>query len=90
MQQEMIAQIEAAKPEFMVFVNVVFTRPGWSSPIPLNGYFNWFDSYRSQFYDIAGVASILPSGQTVYRWNKQTANYTPASEYWVAVFKRRH
>jgi hypothetical protein len=88
MQQEMIAQIEAANPEFLVFVNVTMSwlvRPSSDKKI-----FKWFDSYRSQFYDLAGAVNILPSGQTVYRWNEQTANYKPVSEYWVGVFKRRH
>jgi hypothetical protein len=88
MQQEMIAQIETAKPEFMVFVNVTLSwlaRPSSDKTI-----FKWFESYCPQYYDLAGVVNILPSGQAVYRWNEQTVNYTPASEYWVSVFKRRH
>jgi len=88
MQQEMITQIEAAKPEFMVYVNVNISwlwKPSSDKTI-----FKWFDSYRVQFYDIVGAATILSSEQTVYRWDEQAVNYTPASEFWVAVFKRRH
>jgi hypothetical protein len=88
MQKEMINEIENARPELLVLVNVDMswlTKPNSDKLI-----FKWFDSYRLQFYDIAGAVNILPSGQTVYRWNEQAANYTPASRCWVAVFKRRH
>jgi len=87
MQQEMITQIKAAKPEFVVSVNVNISwlvRASSDKEI-----FKWSDSYCSQFYYLAGAVSILPSGQAVYRWNEQAANYRPASEFWVAVFKRR-
>ncbi|MGA2071535.1 MAG: hypothetical protein ABSG97_09320 [Sedimentisphaerales bacterium] len=41
-------------------------------------------------YNLVGVVNMLPSGQTVYRWDEQAVDYTPASEFWVAVYKRRH
>jgi hypothetical protein len=88
MQQEMITQIETAKPEFLVSVNIAMSWLVNSSSDKT--IFKWLESYCPQFYDLAGIVDILPSGQTVYRWNKQTVNYTPASEYWVAVYKRRH
>ena len=88
MQQEMITQIETAKPEFMVSVNITMSWLVKSSSDKT--IFKWFESYCPQFYDLAGIVNILPSGQTVYRWNEQAVNYKPASEYWVAVFKRRH
>jgi hypothetical protein len=88
MQQEMITQIEAAKPEFVVFVKINMS---WlTNPASDKTIFKWFESYCPQFYNLAGVVNILPSGQTVYRWNEQTVDYKPASEYWVSIFKRRH
>jgi 4-amino-4-deoxy-L-arabinose transferase-like glycosyltransferase len=88
MQEEMITQIETAKPKFMVFVNVNMS---WlAKPSSNKTILKWFESYCPQFYDLAGVVNIMPSGPTVYLWNEQTVNYTPASEYWVSVFKRRH
>ncbi|MCJ7728569.1 MAG: hypothetical protein MUO27_01625, partial [Sedimentisphaerales bacterium] len=74
-QKEMIQEIESAKPELMVFVNV---RTSWltrnSSVMTI---FNWFDRYAENFYNIVGVIEIFPSGQTVYRWDQQAASYTP-------------
>ena len=87
MQKEMINDIENARPKILILVNI---STSWlAEPNSPKLIAKWFDSYRSQFYDIAGAVDILPSGQTDYRWNKQTANYTPASEFWVAVFKKR-
>lgn len=88
MQWEMIAQIEAANPKFLVSVNI---KTSWLvKPSSDKEIFKWSDSYCSQFYDLVGAVSIMPLGQTVYRWNEQAANYRPVSEHWVAVFKRRH
>lgn len=87
MQQEMIRQIESAKPEFMVFVRVSYSwlaRPGSVELI-----FQWFNSYQSKYYDVVGVADMVSSGYTVWRWNEQAVNYTPSSESWVAIFRRK-
>ena len=88
MQKEMIQQIESAKPELMVFVNV---SPSWlARPGSVKLIFNWFNSYYPRFYDLVGVVSISLTGQSVYRWNQQAAGYTPDSPCWVAVYKRKH
>jgi hypothetical protein len=87
MQQEMITQIETAKPAFMVFVRVTTSwiiRPNSTQDI-----FNWFEPYVNNFYKLVGVVNIPSSGQTVYYWNSQAKNPSPESQFWVAVFKRR-
>ena len=88
MQKEMIQQIELAKPELMVFVNIPtswLARPGSVKLI-----FKWFNSYCPKFYDLVGVVDISLTGQSVYRWNQQAAGYKPNSSCWVAVYKRKH
>ncbi len=87
MQEEMIAQIETANPEFVVFVNVSMSwlaRPGSVKKI-----FEWFDSYLLVRYEIVGIADILGNRPTIWRWNNQAAQYTPVSSAFVAVLKRR-
>ena len=87
MQEEMIKQIESSKPKFIIFVCVStswLARPGSVTRI-----FEWFKPYQLENYDIVGVADIFPFRHTVWRWNEQAVNYTPASEYWVAVFRRK-
>jgi len=57
MQQEMIAEIEAARPEFVLFVNVPMSfgrLPGSETLI-----FSWTDSYVHSQYEKIGVESFL-------------------------------
>ncbi|MFH1371867.1 MAG: glycosyltransferase family 39 protein [Planctomycetota bacterium] len=87
MQQEMIKQIESARPEFLVFVRVSYS---WlAGPGSVELIFQWFNSYQSQYYDVVGVADMVSSEYTVWRWNEQAINYTPSSESWVAIFRRK-
>ena len=85
MQKEMIAEIEAAQPEYIVFVGVPQSfgkLPGSEEYI-----FRWIDSYLRTQYDIVGVADILP--QTNYVWGDEARNYQPRSSSYIRVFKRR-
>ncbi len=85
MQKEMIAEIEAAQPEYIVFVGVPQSfgkLPGSEAYI-----FRWIDSYLRTQYDIVGVADILP--QTNYVWGDDARNYQPRSSSYIRVFKRR-
>jgi hypothetical protein len=85
MQNEMIGEIESAKPEWIVFVNDWVAKPGSVKLI-----FKWLGSYCPKFYDRVGIVDIFPTGQTVYHWDQQVANYTPTSDLWATVYKRKH
>ena len=57
MQKEMISEIESANPKYLVYVRVSaswLVRPGSVEMI-----FKWFDSYRSEYYELVGIAEIL-------------------------------
>ncbi len=84
MQKEMAAEIEAAQPEYIVFVGV----PQSFGKLPSSeGYiFRWIDSYLRTHYDIVGVADIRQ--QTNYVWGDAARNYQPHSSY-IRVFKRK-
>jgi hypothetical protein len=87
MQQEMITQIETAKPAFLVLVRVStswIVQPGSKQDI-----FKWVDPYINNFYNMVGVIDIPSSGQANYYWNSQVENRIPESNFWVMVFKRR-
>jgi hypothetical protein len=86
MQQEMIAEIEAAHPEFMIVVNVPFS---WlMKPTSDTALFDWAAQYISSQYQQVGVAEIA-HGATQYRWDADAASYHPSSPYNVLVFKRK-
>jgi hypothetical protein len=87
MQEEMIAQIEAAKPEFLIFVIVPTS---WmAKPSSDKKILEWFNSYQAVRYNVVGVADITGLGPTIWRWNKQAADYKPVSDASVIVFKRQ-
>ena len=87
MQEEMIAQVETANPQFVVFVNVPMS---WlARPNSVQKIFRWFDSYLFVRYEVVGIADILVNGPTIWRWNSQAATYKPVSVASVVVLKRK-
>jgi hypothetical protein len=87
MQKEMIQQVEAAKPKFLIFVNVSSSWLIRSTSKQL--IFDWFPQYSQQYYRQAGVVDIVSRDQTIYRWNENTIGYAPRSTCWLAVFERK-
>ena len=86
MQQEMIREIEAAAPKYLVFVSA--TRSWLVKPQSDTTIFQWFEAYQRNFKRV-GVIDVLPRQETVYAWDDQAAGYTPRSDVWLAVFERR-
>ncbi len=87
MQKEMIAEIESARPKFLVFVNIPtswLVRPNSDQSI-----FKWFGQYSHDHYRQVGIIDIVSPGQAVYRWDKELAGYSPRSKYFVVVFQRK-
>ena len=85
MQREMIKEIEAAAPRFLVFVSATsswIARPGSDRTI-----FGWFEAYQRGFTRV-GVVDIPRQQETVYRWGDAAAGYAPRSDVWMMVFER--
>ncbi len=84
MQREMISQIEADKPRFLVFVRC---SDSWlvsqdSEQLILN----WMDKYIPSHYRQIGLVEILSSNQTLYHWD---SNAQPSkNEGWLYVGER--
>ena len=86
MQSEMIRQIETARPEFIVFVNM---QTSWATQSYSDrSIFKWFEEYRRKYYRLVGVIDIISPEKSIYRWNQDAANYRPLSPPWVSVLKR--
>jgi hypothetical protein len=86
MQQEMIREIEAGKPRFLIYVNVPtswLVRPRSEKKI-----FTWFYEYAWKYYDLVGVTDI-GFDRTVYRWFQQASGYRPKSPYWLTIHRRK-
>lgn len=86
MQEEMIADIERTRPEFIVFVNV------WTSWLAEPGadrlIFDWFESYSRKYYRKVGVVDLIDLARTEYRWDREAADYAPRSASWLAVYQK--
>jgi general stress protein CsbA len=86
MQKEMIREIEASDPRFVVFVRFWYSwlvRPESDQTI-----FRWFDEYQKRFERV-GIVDIISPGQTRYLWGEAAAAYTPVTDRWIAVYERR-
>lgn len=91
MQQEMIQEIETAKPRYIVLVSVPtsWLRSADSQPI----LFNWMDGYLAKIR-LAGFVEILQDG-TYYSWNLPPAATLTTliknrkSDYWIAVLENQ-
>jgi hypothetical protein len=87
MQKEMITEIESARPEFIIFVNV--TNSWILRPASERLIFDWFKIYHREHFERVGVVDIISQGQTIYRWDDEAVGYSPRSEDWISVYKRR-
>src|SRR5438132_198252 len=86
MQRQMIDEIEAARPRFVVLVNA---SASWNvRPQSDRTLFEWWERYRQNF-DRVGFVDIVSAELTTYTWGADAARYTPKSLVWVAVFERR-
>jgi len=84
MQEEMVSEIEQARPEFVVIVNVPASwlrRPESPSLI-----FDWAGKYLTSQYQLNGIADIMDESH--YVWGDDAKAYNPVSPYRIEVFRR--
>ncbi|HUH95673.1 MAG TPA: glycosyltransferase family 39 protein [Casimicrobiaceae bacterium] len=85
MQREMIAEIETARPLYLVFVNVQFS---WMfNDKSLTRIFHWVDDYVAASYRLSGVVDI-GWDHSRYVWGESAESYTPLSKNFVTVWRR--
>jgi hypothetical protein len=86
MQDEMMAQIEAAHPRYLVFVQETssWNLTRWSDQRILG----WGWRYASACYRLAGLVDIF-SDESRYVWGDQAQSYKPASPYVIFVYERK-
>ena len=86
MQKEMSAEIEHAKPKFIVVVRVAtswLARPGSERFI-----FRWTEDYLRENYTLVGIVDIVSADNTIYKWYDDVRSYTPRSPANLLVFQR--
>jgi len=87
MQREMINEIEAAKPEFLVWIgfgNSWLLRANSDLTI-----FKWFNRYSAENYVETGLLNVAPDGKTSSLWGRDVASFHDKLGQYVTVFERR-
>ncbi len=87
LQEEMIRDIQAAHPKYLVYVN---TPASWAiaegSKILL---FRWLKAYVPTRYDRIGLVDILYPEPSKYYWDADLAGVQPSSKLWISIYKRK-
>jgi hypothetical protein len=87
MQQEMIREIESAKPKYIVMVNIVSSwfamRPSISSII------DWSEKYAKEKYEVVGVIDMVDYDVTQFVWEGEAKKYKPFGANFLTVLKRK-
>jgi hypothetical protein len=86
MQNEMIGEVEAAAPQYVVQVS---GNASWlQDPQSPTRVFEWWYGYGARHYRLVGIADIISKERTEYRWADAAQTYQPQSSYFLAVYQR--
>jgi hypothetical protein len=87
MQKEMITEIEASKPKYIVDVAA---GASWSQQEKSETYvFQWFNGYVAAQYRLIGIVDMIPPDQSIYRWYDDAKNYKARSPWSLLLYERR-
>src|SRR5205814_7905861 len=85
MQHEMAADIERARPKFIVLVKIPTS---WLMDNRSNTWlFDWFGEYQKH-YQVVGLIQTGEEGST-YRWDDEAQGVPMPRGYYVAVLRRK-
>lgn len=85
-QREFAADIEKAKPRYMVFYNhaiSLFVQPDTDKYI-----FEWANKYITEHYKIVGVVDMIDGQQSTYLWKDALNGYQPKGQNVIYVYER--
>ncbi len=90
MRREFIAQIEAARPKYVVFVNLASS---WLSVIkpgvpPDQSIPDWWRNY-SQHYELVGTVDLAEGEPSVFHWGQEAARQDRSPARLISIFRRR-
>jgi hypothetical protein len=87
MQREMIREVEAGRPRYLVFVNV--TTSWLARPTSDRTILRWCKEYCERHYEMVGGAFILSESRTSYRFDENLDAFRPPTPFWVGVYRRK-
>ncbi len=87
MQKEMMTEIEAAHPRFLV---VAWVASSWAPrPKSDQSIIQWTGRYIQQCYNSVGVMDIVSRDETTVIWGPEVRNYKPVSDSLLFTFERK-
>jgi hypothetical protein len=86
MQKEMVGEIEASDPKFII---VVQDDRSWGlTPDSVRYIFRWAKKYLQTYYHLVGVVDIISSDTTVCKWDRDARNYVVRGLSSTLIFER--
>jgi hypothetical protein len=87
MQDEMIGEIESAKPEFLVIVNVTTS---WLMVSKSDLHIlDWLGGYAAANYRPVGLVDIISENETDYKWDDEAVGAQPRSQCYLWILRRK-
>ena len=87
MRQQMFREIESAKPEYVIVVNIPTS---WlASPQSNRLIIDWLNRYAKEKLELVGLIDILSATKTAYHWDLQERSRSPQSPYFITVYKQK-
>ena len=86
MQQDMIKQVQDAKPKYLVFVDMPNS---WDREVGSETtILSWAPKYCRDFYELAGRLDLPADKPPVFHWGKDAVTTQPAEEC-IDIFERK-
>jgi hypothetical protein len=86
-QKEFIADVEKAKPRFVIFYN---------HPLSLlvqkdadQSVFEWYNKYVTENYNLIGLVDMIEGYSSTYVWKEQLATYAPQAQNRIYIFEKK-
>lgn len=86
-QREFTADVEKAKPKFVVFFNHPFSL--LVQPNTDNYIFEWANKYINEGYQLIGLVDMIDGQQSSYIWKEALNNYKPISKNLIYIYERK-
>jgi hypothetical protein len=91
MRKEFIAQVESARPKYVVFVDLAWSWYSVVLPESLtagSAIEDWWGNYSTN-YTLAGAVKIPPDAPSQFYWDGQLANHPGATNDEILVYRRK-
>ena len=87
MQKEMIREIEAHQPRYIIFANIAAS---WLISRDSEQFvLMWLPEYLKKYYEQDGIVDILSKDHTEYIWGSAARDYTPLTLSYLSIYRRK-